>query len=107
MTLPRLTIRRSMLAVAIMAAVIWITILAMRSLEYLRQADRRTVTCLMLMAEIKMLSVDVERARVVGTSTSSLESAIAEREKALAEERRAAALFRERTWRPWKTVRYR
>ena len=104
---PRLTIRRLMLAVAIVAALFWSVILVGRSVEYRRLATRREMTCRLLRAEIDSLTGDVEAAKAAGAPTAMLETDISVRREALVEEERAATLYRERTWRPWKTVRYR
>jgi hypothetical protein len=104
---PRFTVRRMMVAVAIVAALLWSSILALRSLEYRRLATDREVVCVLLSAEIISLTEEVDEARSKGLPTSNLLIDINERKKALIEAARAASVYRERMWRPWRPIRYR
>lgn len=103
----RLTVRHLLVAVAIAAVVFWSAILARRTLEYRRLAAHHEGICRTPRGEIQNLTGDLEAANRNGTAAPGLEDQIRMHKDALAEEERASALFRERTWRPWKTVRYR
>jgi hypothetical protein len=109
MRLPRLrvTVKRLMVAVAVVATLIWSAMMATRSLEYRRLAIDREETCRVLSGEIFSLSEQAEDARSKGDPTLNDMAQITEHKKALAEEARAASVYRDRMWRPWRKVRYR
>jgi hypothetical protein len=60
-----------------------------------------------LSGEIFSLSEQAEDARSKGAPTLNYMAQITEHKKALAEEARAASVYRDRMWRPWRKVRYR
>jgi hypothetical protein len=107
MKLPRFTVRRLMVAVAVVAALLWSSMLALRSLEYHRLAIDHQAIRVLLSAEIISLTEQADEAKSKGNPTSKLLFDIGERKKALIEETRAASLYRERMWRPWHPIRYR
>ena len=96
-----------MIAVAVAAALLWSSMLAMRSLEYRRLAIHREEICSLLSAEIFSLTEQADEAKSKGNPTSNYLFDINERKKALEEESRAASVYRERMWRPWRPIRYR
>ena len=99
----RYTIGRMMVAVAIVATLVWTAMLMIRSLEYRRLALDREETCRVLSDEIASLA---ERARSRGAPADDLLVGIGDRKKALADESRAASVYRDRTWRPWSPTRH-
>ncbi len=103
----RFTVRRMMIAVAIVATLVWTALLAIRSLEYRRLALNREEACRVLAGEIASLAEQAERARSRGAPAADLLAGIDDRKKSLAEESRAASVYRERTWRPWRPILYR
>ena len=109
MRLPRvrITVRRLMIAVAVVTALMWSAMMAARSLEYRQMAIDREETCRVLSGEIFSLSEQAEEARSKGAPTVNYTGQITEREKALAEEAQAASVYRDRMWRPWRKIRYR
>lgn len=105
--LPRFTIRRLMLAVAIVAALLWSSMMTMRSLEYWRLAIHHEEICWVLSSEIGSLAEQAEEARLEGISDLNYTSRMNERKKALVDESRAASVYRGRIWRPWRKIRHR
>jgi hypothetical protein len=101
---PRLTIHRLMLAVAVVATLIGLSLMGWRSMEYRRLAIQHESNCETLSGEIASLTEQGEKA---SSPPSSHRTNIAEREKALADESRSAAVYRRLIWRPWQQVRFR
>ena len=90
-----------MVAVAVVAALIWSAMVATRSLEYRRLAIDRDETCRVLSGEIFSLSEQAEDAEWKSAPTLNHMAQITEHKKALVEAARAASVYRDRMWRPW------
>lgn len=103
----RVTIRRLMIATAIVAAMIGFALMGCRSMDYRRLALHHEDVCLTLSGEIASLTEQAEQAKAKGLPTSEHLINAREREKAFVEEARCAAVYRRLMWHPWQQVRYR
>lgn len=104
LTKPRLTIRRLMVAVAVVAVSIWLNLMGWRAMEYRRLAIQHEAFCETLSGEIASLSEQGEKA---SSPPSSHRTNIAMRQQALADESRSAAVYRRLMWHPWQQIRSR
>jgi hypothetical protein len=104
---PRLTIRRLMVAVAVVAALIGFSLMGWRSMEYRRLAIQHEHICSTLEGEIASLKDQAQEASAKGLPASEHLINATERKKALAEEQRSVAVFRYKMWHPWEQVRFR
>ena len=103
---PRFTVRRLMVAVAIVAALVWSVTIAMRWVEYRRIAAHHEEVCDVLSGEIESLTVQAEGEKSQGRlmKQRELEDFVRHREIALSEESRLAMKYRRAMNQPWRSV---
>ena len=107
MRLPGITIRRLMIATALVGALIGFALMALRSMEYRRLAIHHEEICAVLSGEVASLTGQAEEAKAKDLPTAEHLINARERRKAFAEEARIASVYRRLMWHPWQQVRYR
>jgi hypothetical protein len=97
-----------MVAVAVMAVLVWSSTLASRWLDYRDRALTHEHVCETLASEIDSFAAQIEDAKLSGrTISANIGFQLAEREKALVDERRLAEIYRRGMSQPWRNVRVR
>ena len=104
----RWTVRRTMIAVAVMAVLVWSSIVAWRWFDYRRLAIHHENVRETLDGEILSLREQIEEAKSKGSPLpAGIEGQITERHKAIADQKRLADAYRQGMSQPWRKVRVR